>query len=366
MHNASETMPLLRFIFLFVLLLPVRTAVAQLVFDASEHDFGTIEELGGAVRCRFRAVNRGTAPVVLRDVTTTCGCTVPAFSKKPVRSGEETVVEVTYDPAGRPGVFDRKLHVRGAGGEQLAVLTIRGTVRPRPRSTEELYPLAACDGVRLSSSLVTFPYIYVGHPMPASLAVVNTSDLPRTLELRPRRASGLLAFDCPRRLEAGERSTIDLRYEIDPAAPRYGSIRDALELWIDGRRCDEVLLVAHGVAVDRPTAARKANPPKAVPESPVVRFGTVSRDGAVVRLPFTLRNAGGSDLWLRAAECDAPFATTLRPETRIAPGECLTGEVSFDPAQADYGLATTRLLLVTNDPEQPMRRIRLTAVVEAP
>ncbi len=356
----------LRLILLFLLLLPLRAAVAQLVFDSTEYDFGTIEEEGGVVRCRFRAVNRGTKPVVLLDVVTTCGCTVPTFTKKPVRPGDETVIEAAYDPAGRPGIFDRSLYLYGPDRERLGVLTIRGTVRPRRRSIEERYPVAACDGVRLSASLATFTYIYVGSPMPAALAVVNTADRPRTLELRPRNASGLLTLDYPRRLEAGERSAINLQYDIDPAAPHYGSVRDALELWIDGRRCDEVLLVAHGVAVDRPTAALLAAPPKAEPSDAVLRFGTVARDAAPVRLPLTIRNTGRSDLWLRAAECGAPFTTTLRPGTRIAPGESLTGEVTFDPAQADYGLATTRLLLVTNDPEQPMRRIRLTAITEAP
>ncbi len=357
-------MRMLRLILLVCWLFPISDAAAQLVFDAATHDFGTIEEQGGVVRCRFVGTNRGTKPVVVLDVATTCGCTVPTFTKKPIRPGEETVVEVAYDPDGRPGTFDRKLHLFGPDRERLAVLTIRGTVRPRPRSVEELYPVAACDGVRFASSLVTLTYIYVGAPVQTAVSLINTADRPRTLELRPRSASGLLRPDYPRRLEAGERSAVNLLYRNDAAAPRYGTIRDALEVWIDGRRCDELLLVAHGIGVDRPTAALKAAPPKAEPSANVVKFGTVARGAKPLRQRLTIRNPGRSELRLRAAECEAPFSTTLRAGARIAPGDSLAGEVLFDPAAADYGFATQRLLLVTDDPVQPMRRIRLTAVVE--
>ena len=84
---------------------------AQLVFDPDRHDFGSIREADGAVTCTFTGVNRGTKPVVLLDVVTSCGCTVPEYSRKPVLPGASTRIVVTYDPANRPGRFSKELAV---------------------------------------------------------------------------------------------------------------------------------------------------------------------------------------------------------------------------------------------------------------
>lgn len=355
---------LVRWLTLCFSLFVLQTTQAQLLFEPDTHDFGSIQESGGIVRCQFRGINRGKKPVVLLDVVTTCGCTVPTFSQKPIRPGEETLIEVSYDPYGRPGLFERKLRIYGTDRRELAVLTIGGVVEPRERSVEELYPTAACGGVRLSGTLATFTYIYTGAPMQTALSLINTAAEPRTVELRPRRESGLLTLDYPRRLAAGERSAINLRYQVDPAAPRYGTIRDALELWIDGRRCDEVLLVAHGIGIDRPTQAVRANPPRAEFGSQILKFGTIRRAAAPVRQQLTLRNTGRSPLLVRAVECSGPFAATGSPDRPLAPGASAAIEVELDPQRADYGIATAQLLVVTNDPEHPAQRIRLTAIVE--
>ena len=39
-------------------------------------------------------------------------------------------------------------------------------------------------------------------------------------------------------------------------------------------------------------------------------------------------------------------------------------EILLDPRAQDYGIVTEHLVVVTNDPLRPMRRIRVTAVIE--
>ena len=62
-------------------------AQAQLVFTPDTWDFGTIRETDGRVSHTFTGENRGNTPVVILDVVTTCGCTVPQFTKRPIRPG---------------------------------------------------------------------------------------------------------------------------------------------------------------------------------------------------------------------------------------------------------------------------------------
>ena len=79
---------------------------------------------------------------------------------------------------------------------------------------------------------------------------------------------------------------------------------------------------------------------------------------------FTLSNAGGAELIVRAVEGEGHVATTLAPGQKIAPGDSQRCEILLDPRTQDYGIVTEHLVVVTNDPVRPMRRIRVTAIIE--
>ena len=151
-----------RVIFLILLTLCALTASAQehLSFRPDTWDFGTIRETDGRVSHTFTGVNRGDSPLVILDVVTTCGCTVPDFSKKPILPGEKTQITVTYDPANRPGSFTKELWVYSSEKRKIATLTVQGSVIPRQKTVEELYPVDAGGGLRLASTLNAFSYIY--------------------------------------------------------------------------------------------------------------------------------------------------------------------------------------------------------------
>ena len=127
-----------RVIFLILLTLCALTASAQehLSFRPDTWDFGTIRETDGRVSHTFTGVNRGDSPLVILDVVTTCGCTVPDFSKKPILPGEKTQITVTYDPANRPGSFTKELWVYSSEKRKIATLTVQGSVIPRQKTVE--------------------------------------------------------------------------------------------------------------------------------------------------------------------------------------------------------------------------------------
>ena len=96
----------------------------------------------------------------------------------------------------------------------------------------------------------------------------------------------------------------------------------------------------------------------------MLKFGAVKRHNGPRQLPLTLHNRGTSELVIRAVECGKGLSTSLTAESRLQPNESLACTVSFDPAEADYGTVTAWLVLITNDPNRPMRRVRVTATVE--
>jgi hypothetical protein len=69
-------------------------------FDKTLHDFGEIEN-GTAVETVFSYTNSGRSPLVVTDIKSTCGCTVPqGWSKDPLMPGEASEFSVKFNGKG--------------------------------------------------------------------------------------------------------------------------------------------------------------------------------------------------------------------------------------------------------------------------
>lgn len=75
---------------------------ARIEFVETEHDFGKVLE-GEKVGWYFKYRNTGGQDLIIQNATSTCGCTVPDFSRKPLPPGEEATLKVIYDSSGRKG-----------------------------------------------------------------------------------------------------------------------------------------------------------------------------------------------------------------------------------------------------------------------
>ena len=357
-------MTIRRHISLIILALCALTAPAhaQLIFTPDSWDFGTISETDGRVSHTFTGENRSDKPVVILDVVTTCGCTVPEFTKRPIRPGEKTTIKVTFDPTNRPGAFTKELGVYSSERRNIATLTVRGSVTPRTKTTEELYPVDAGGGLRLASTLCTFSYIREGQQVQSAIGCINTSNRPVRLELHPKESSGLLAADYPRELAPGQTAEINLMYLNPEGAPRYGSLRDALEVRADGRG-NGTLIVAHGIGIDKSPADARRTPKVQITEN-IIKFGPVKHNAPQQQRTFTLPNTGDGELIVRAVETGGKVATTLTPGQRIPAGSSFAAKATLDPGRQEYGVVTDFVTIITNDPTRPMRRLRATAIVE--
>ncbi|UOB16987.1 DUF1573 domain-containing protein [Abyssalbus ytuae] len=70
-------------------------------FDQTEHDFGNIPK-GTPVETVFTFKNTGTAPLIITNATSSCGCTVPEYPKNtPIAPGETGELKVKYNASGK-------------------------------------------------------------------------------------------------------------------------------------------------------------------------------------------------------------------------------------------------------------------------
>ena len=71
-----------------------------MTFDKTVHDFGTIQD-GTPVETVFSYTNTGESPLVITDIKSTCGCTVPRdWSREPLSPGESSQFTVKFNGKG--------------------------------------------------------------------------------------------------------------------------------------------------------------------------------------------------------------------------------------------------------------------------
>jgi hypothetical protein len=107
-----------------------KNGTAKFVTDM--HDFGTIQESDGLATFVFEFTNTGTDPLILKNVQASCGCTTPDWPREPILPGAKGSIKVTYNPAGRPGTFEKNITVTSDGNPESQAIKIKGVVNPKP------------------------------------------------------------------------------------------------------------------------------------------------------------------------------------------------------------------------------------------
>ena len=100
---------------------------AEITFDTLRHDFGKFSKSEPLVRCSFPFTNTGTAPLIIHQACASCGCTIPTYTKEPIKPGEKGIIDVTYDGTDKfPGHFQKTITIRSNAVNEVVRLTIEG------------------------------------------------------------------------------------------------------------------------------------------------------------------------------------------------------------------------------------------------
>jgi len=95
-------------------------------FEKTTHDYGTVVK-GGDGMCEFKFKNTGIEPLILSNVTSSCGCTVPEWPREPILKGKSNTIKVKYD-TNRVGPINKTVTVMSNATNGSVQLRIIGTV----------------------------------------------------------------------------------------------------------------------------------------------------------------------------------------------------------------------------------------------
>jgi hypothetical protein len=98
----------------------------EISFEKTVHDYGTIEYKGDG-KCEFKFTNTGKEPLILTNVRSSCGCTVPKWPREPILPGQSEIINVEYK-TNRIGRINKTITVQSNANTSSVVLRIQGQV----------------------------------------------------------------------------------------------------------------------------------------------------------------------------------------------------------------------------------------------
>lgn len=99
-------------------------------FETTDHDFGTINE-GDRVDYTYKFKNEGSADLVISDAKASCGCTIPEYTKTPVKPGDSGEIKVVFNSAGKSGLQQKTVTLTLNTETGTEMLNFKADVTPK-------------------------------------------------------------------------------------------------------------------------------------------------------------------------------------------------------------------------------------------
>jgi Protein of unknown function (DUF1573) len=319
---------------------------AAISFNSENFDFGQIKEGAGSATHKFEFTNTGSQPLVITNVTTSCGCTSPAWTREPVMPGAKGFVSATYDVKGRPGKFEKTISVSSNADRSMVVLKISGDVT---QSLDQMYP-SKFGLLNIRSPYIIMAVVNKGEVKTASTDLFNSSDIPVALSFSDVPAHLKVSAN-PVSIAPGQIGHIDIVFDSNKKEG-WGSVIDRFRVIMNGKTDGNYWLNLSTKMVEdfsKLTSEQLKNAPFAKFDNTTFDFGRIN-SGEKIKHEFMFKNTGNSELLIRnlTASCGC---TAVKPkENVIKPGNSSSIIAEFD-SEGKNGYQNKTITVITNDPK---------------
>jgi hypothetical protein len=324
---------------------------ASISFNETVFSFGNIQETGGVQTHRFEFTNTGGEPLIVQNVSTSCGCTTPDWTKEPVMPGQKGFVSAAYNPQGRPGAFEKYITVTSNGDPASVKLTINGNVAAKPITVEDQYKFAF-GNVRLSVNHLSFGTVFKGQTQVGKVEMINSSSEPQkvTFQNIPPHLSVKVI---PEVLKPNETGIIEVTYN-SAKKDDWGFMIDRMDLYENGTTDNAYkLIVSADLQEDftKMTDADKANAAKIEFAQTTFDFGKI-KQGEMVSYEYNFTNTGKKDLFIRKVTAACGCTAVITSADMIPAGKTGTIKATFN-STGKLGAQNKTITVITNDPSNP-------------
>ncbi len=336
--------------------------LADIKFEKMDHNFGKIKEEEGPVTYNFNFTNTSKFPLIIQGVTASCGCTTPEWSREPILPGKTGFIKVSYDPALRPGVFNKSITINANIPQNSRVLTISGDVIPKVLSLTDLYPVDF-GGIRLTSFDLSFVKVKDNEIKTDTLQFYNpgTSPVKVKFKIIPAHISiKTVPSVIPPKTKGYFLITFD-----GTKKPSFGPVFNRIYLSFNAEeKYNHAIAISATVEEDfsKLSAADLAAAPRIDYNSRTFDFGEIP-EGKKVNYTFKILNKGKKPLIIRSISASCECTTGQPASNTIQPGSSTEMKVTFD-SKGTVGIQNKILTVISNDPENTTTAIRVTGSVK--
>lgn len=317
-------------------------------FASKTHDFGTFKEELGKQVYSFEFVNEGKQPIIINQVRSSCGCTSPDWTKKPVAPGQKGFIKATFDPKNRPGPFNKSITITANTNPSITILRIKGTVTPRVKTIADLYP-RLMEGLRLKNNHLSLTKVKNTEVKEGALEVYNDSNEDISIAFK-RMPAHLQLKMVPEKLAPKQKGKIVALYDGGKKND-WGFVTDYMDLIVNQKhKPGQRIIVSANIVEDfaRLTEEEKSVAPKVEFAEKVFDFGELTQ-GQNAEHVFTMKNNGASDLIIRKTKSSCG-CTAIAPQAKIIKaGEETEIKVVFN-SRGKRGRQNKLITVITNDP----------------
>ena len=199
--------------FLLIGALYTQLSLSQSVmtFTKDTHEFGNVEE-GVQATHEFEFTNTGKAPVIISNVSASCGCTTPFWTKEPVLPGKKGKITASYNSSGRPGAFHKTITITSNAEPATQVLTIKGAVVPKTDKVATPEQVASSPTLQLDKNTHNFGKLEKGQTVKTTFIVHNTGKSNLQIE-RLTSACACVNYTVSKSsIAPGEKANLELTY----------------------------------------------------------------------------------------------------------------------------------------------------------
>lgn len=342
--------------FLLVGLFSCLTVFAQpvIIFSQKSHDFGTIKEVNGSVSYQFEFVNNGNAPILIKNVESSCGCTSPEWSKQPVLPGKSGFVKAIFDPKERPGRFEKTITVSSNAKTPVVILQITGSVEPKNRTFLDDYPSELPSGIRLSLDEIALMSATKGENKSVEVGMYNNSG--KNLNISFEKVPSHIKISAePRELNAKQKGVVRASYNTAQSG-EYGLSREYVTMVADGKKYQLPVSVFVEEDFSKLTPGERADAPKMEVEKNYFNFGEAA-SANIKMYTYRIKNSGKS-----AMKIYRFYTNDDRIEVELVKKELNAGEsadvIVRTKRDARPGKISGVVSVITNSPDMQETKLR--------
>ena len=330
--------------------------------DERVHDFGMIREIESFAMHEFVIKNTGPVPLVISHVLSSCGCAQPEWSQTPIEPGQEGFVIITYDMKNRPGPFRKNITVFTNERRLRQILTITGEVIPKPETLNVLFR-DTIGTVQMEQNSFIFSAVRPQEIVSTEIWIQNfgekdinvmMEDIPEYVNITvPDRLIG----DYPERMKVELDAT-----KVD--AKMRGRLLNHFtwkEISVSGETITQSIPISVNFIDDftTMTSAEKTESPLLQLSSTFLEYGKLNKRRVYKELALT--NTGKSSLHLHSITVDNLKAQiTGFKKNILQPQETMKLRIYVNPKDFNDYFATN-LVVVSNDPQQPVSEVYILA-----